>query len=89
MTKQTKSVYMNEQSVHGTIDFISMLNKIWLNKDKVIKVTILFMMIGLFVAIFSETEYSASTTFVTQSAKKSGGNFIIDLVVDSKISPTL
>lgn len=74
MTKQTESVFIDKQNVHRTIDFISMLKKIWLNKGKIIKTTILFMMIGLFIAIFSETEYSASTTIVTQSAKKNGGN---------------
>lgn len=59
------------------IDLIALAKTLWEGRRTVIKTTIIFMCIGLFVAIFSQKEYTASTTMVPQSAEggsKLGGS---------------
>ncbi|PXY03000.1 exopolysaccharide biosynthesis protein [Marinifilum breve] len=59
------------------IDLIALAKTLWEGRKTVIKTTIIFMLIGLFVAIFSEKEYTASCTMVPQSAEggsKLGGS---------------
>ncbi|MDQ2179827.1 Wzz/FepE/Etk N-terminal domain-containing protein [Marinifilum sp. D714] len=59
------------------IDLIQLAKTLWEGRKTVIKTTIIFMVIGLFVAIFSEKEYTASCTMVPQSAEggsKLGGS---------------
>ncbi|WP_321298670.1 Wzz/FepE/Etk N-terminal domain-containing protein [Marinifilum fragile] len=59
------------------IDLIQLAKTLWNGRRTIIKTTIIFMAIGLFVAIFSEKEYTASCTMVPQSAEggsKLGGN---------------
>ncbi|WP_282016599.1 Wzz/FepE/Etk N-terminal domain-containing protein [Marinifilum flexuosum] len=59
------------------IDLIQLAKTLWEGRRTVIKTTLIFMAIGLFVAIFSEKEYTASCTIVPQSAEggsKLGGS---------------
>ncbi|WP_152286903.1 Wzz/FepE/Etk N-terminal domain-containing protein [Flavicella marina] len=57
------------------IDLMSLVKTIWSGRKTIIKTTLIFMLLGLFIAIFSEKEYTASTTFVTQDAEsKIGGS---------------
>jgi len=57
------------------IDLIALAKTLWEGRKTVIKITLIFMAIGLFVAIFSEKEYTASTTFMSQTGdSKIGGS---------------
>jgi LPS O-antigen subunit length determinant protein (WzzB/FepE family) len=56
------------------IDVINLLRVVFLGKVSVLKTVFVFMALGLFIAIFSEDEYTASTTIVPQSSKSAGGN---------------
>jgi LPS O-antigen subunit length determinant protein (WzzB/FepE family) len=57
------------------IDLIALAKTLWDGRKTVIKTTLIFMAIGLFVAIFSQKEYTASTTFMPQTNdSKIGGN---------------
>ena len=58
------------------IDLIALAKTLWEGRKTILKTTLIFMAIGLFVAIFSEKEYTASTTIVPQSndGKSIGGN---------------
>jgi len=69
-TKTNHSVEEDE------IDLIALAKTLWKGRKTVIKTTLIFMGIGLFVAIFSQKEYTASTTLVpqTSSGTKIGGN---------------
>ncbi|WP_282125717.1 Wzz/FepE/Etk N-terminal domain-containing protein [Marinifilum flexuosum] len=73
-TNQTDAV----RSEHDDeIDLIALAKTLWEGRRTVIKTTLIFMAIGLFVAIFSEKEYTASCTMVPQSAEggsKLGGS---------------
>ena len=59
------------------IDLIQLAKTLWEGRKTVIKTTLIFMLLGLFIAIFSAKEYTASTTMVPQSAEggsKLGGS---------------
>lgn len=52
------------------IDLIQLAKTLWEGRKTVIRTTIIFMALGLFIAIFSAKEYTASTTMVPQSAEE-------------------
>jgi len=58
------------------IDLISLIKTLWKSRRTVIKTTLIFMAIGIFIAIFSSKEYKASITIVPQTGGnvKIGGN---------------
>lgn len=59
------------------IDLIALAKTLWNGRKTVIRTTLIFMVLGLFIAIFSAKEYTASTTMVPQSAdsgSKLGGS---------------
>ncbi|WP_461642363.1 GNVR domain-containing protein [Labilibaculum euxinus] len=51
------------------IDLIALAKTLWNGRRTVIRTTLIFMALGLFIAIFSAKEYTASTTMVPQSAE--------------------
>lgn len=56
------------------IDLIEIIRKLWRNRKLILKTTGGFMVLGVLVAIFSSTEYTAESTMVPQSSdKKMGG----------------
>jgi len=58
------------------MDLIKFFVVLWNGRKLVIKTTIISLSIGLFIAVFSQKEYTASTTIVpqTNSSKSIGGN---------------
>jgi len=98
MTQQNKN--QNRQTEDDEIDLIALAKTLWEGRRTIIKITLIFMAIGLFVAIFSEKEYTASTTMVPATQGKSIGGSLGGLAAmaginlgsmgsDSGISPTL
>ena len=83
------------------IDLIALAKTIWEGRRTILKITLIFMAIGLFVALFSEKEYKASTTFVPQTTDGSSisgslsglaslaGINLNSMVSSSDIPPTL
>lgn len=73
---------MNEQNIIPTqaedkIELIALVKVLWEGRRTVIKITVIFMVVGLFLAIFSEKEFKASCTIVPQTAEggsKLGGS---------------
>ena len=65
----------NSMPQEEEIDLVEVIKKLWKNRKLIIKVTVVAMVVGIFVALFSATEYSASCTLVPQSGeqKTSGG----------------
>ena len=41
------------------IDLVEVIRKLWKNRKLIIKITVVFMVIGVLVALFSPKEYSA------------------------------
>ena len=69
MTQQNTN--LNHPIDDDKIDLIALVKTLWEGRKTIIKIIIIFMSIGLFVALFSEKEYSASTTMVLQSSEGS------------------
>ncbi|RXP45910.1 hypothetical protein EC396_15095 [Lutibacter sp. HS1-25] len=98
MTQQNK--ISKPEVEDDEIDLIALAKTLWNGRKTVLKTTLIFMAIGLFVAIFSEKEYTASTTFVSQTGEgKIGGSLgglaamaginLGGMSSDSGISPSL
>jgi LPS O-antigen subunit length determinant protein (WzzB/FepE family) len=75
MTDQNQKNTSVSQVEEDEIDLIAIAKTLWQGRKTILKTTLIFMALGLFVAIFSEKEYTASTTFVPQTSdSKIGGN---------------
>ena len=69
MTKETKNRIQHEED--DSIDIVALLKQLWVARKTIVKITIVFLFLGLFVAIFSKKEFSASTTFVPVDSSES------------------
>ena len=56
------------------IDLVDLIKKMWLNKGLILKLTAVFMVIGVFVALFSPKVYTASCDVVPQTSDGSGSS---------------
>ena len=56
------------------IDLMELVQRMWLNKGLILKLTALFAVIGVFVAIFSPKVYTASCDVVPQTSDGSGSS---------------
>ena len=70
--KDIKQIHENENENENKIeiDLIQILQKIWRNRKLIIKITSVFTLIGLIVAISTPNEYTASCTMVPQTGQK-------------------
>ncbi len=70
MSSDNKNIESVPQNINnsGEIDLIQLVKTLWMGRKTVIKMTLVFMFFGLFVALFSAKEYTASTTMMSQSA---------------------
>ena len=55
------------------IDLLALLLKIWNGKKTILKYFIIFLLIGIFIAIFSKKEYTATSLVLAQENSSSGG----------------
>lgn len=56
------------------IDLVELIQKMWLNKGLIIKMTCVFMVLGVLVALFSSKVYTASCDIVPQVTKTKSGS---------------
>ena len=56
------------------IDLVEIIKDLWSNRKKIIKITAIFIFLGLFVAIFTQKTYTASCVIVPQIGGNSGGS---------------
>lgn len=68
------------------IDLIEVVKRLWQKRKFILKVTIVFMVLGLLVALFSPKEYTAGSLVVPQSGNKSGGGTFSGLAAMAGIS---
>lgn len=64
----------NPQIDEQEIDLVELIQRMWHNKGFIIKTTILFMVVGLLVALFSPKVYTASCDVVPQTSDGSKGS---------------
>lgn len=66
---------INQMSQEKEIDLVEVIRKLWKNRKLIIKITAIFMVLGVLVALFSPKVYTAGCTMVPQSGdKKAGGS---------------
>lgn len=61
----------NSQPEEQDVDLVELIQRMWINRGLIVKVTIGFMVLGLLVAIFSSKVYTASCDVVPQTSKSS------------------
>lgn len=72
MTELQNTPLLPQQPVEeDEIDLIQLTKTLWKDRRKVIKITIIFMVLGLLVAIFTPSQYSVTTVMVPQVGGKS------------------
>ena len=64
------------ENQEDSIDIIALIQSIWKGKKLILKTVLVFMILGLFIAVFSQNEYTASTTIVPQSSSEKPGGSI-------------
>jgi len=90
----------SSENQEDSIDIIALLQSIWTGKKLILKTVLVFMILGLFIAVLSQNEYTASTTIVPQSSSEKPGGSLGGLAAlaginlgsvgqQSSISPTL
>ncbi len=70
---------MNEQNIQQPteeqeIDLVALFAKLWYNRGLIIKITILFMIVGILAAIISPKAYTAGCEIVPQTSNSQSGN---------------
>jgi hypothetical protein len=75
MSEYTKLEKQRELMKEDEIDLIAIVRTLLKEKKVIIKTTLIFMVVGLLIALFSPKVYKSSTTILPQmaSAKKGGG----------------
>ena len=63
----------NKEIAEDEIDLIALFKSLWISRKKIFKITSLFLILGVVVALLSPVVYTASSTFIPQS-NSSGGS---------------
>ena len=71
MEQENKPIITDNNS--DEIDITEILKKLWVKRSFIIKLTVAFLLLGLFVALFSPVQYTSTCTVVPQSGNSSGG----------------
>ena len=85
MEERDKDI-ITQNPAEDEIDLIEIAAKLWANRRFIIKITLIFMAIGLFIAIFTPNEYTASTTMVPQTGEKRAGGSLSGLAAMAGIN---
>ena len=64
---------MRQDNHNDEIDITDLLKKLWVKRRFILKVTGIFVLIGLFIALFSPVQYTSTCTVIPQSGNGSGG----------------
>lgn len=76
----------NPVSQEQEIDLVEVVQKLWKNRKLIIKITVVFMVLGIFVALFTPKEYAAGCTMVPQTGEKKAGGGLSGLAAMAGIN---
>ncbi|GGC36940.1 Wzz/FepE/Etk N-terminal domain-containing protein [Belliella aquatica] len=80
----------NPQNDEDEIDLLALAKTVWSKRRQVISITLVFMLIGLAVALLSPKEFTASSTFIPQTSESGkGGGSLGGMSGGSEIPPAL
>jgi len=71
MTDRQNNLPLSQPEEEDEMDLIQLTKTIWKNRRIIIKITVVFMVLGLFTAIFTPSQYSVTTVMVPQVAGQS------------------
>nr|WP_314558213.1 Wzz/FepE/Etk N-terminal domain-containing protein [uncultured Capnocytophaga sp.] len=71
MEATTKAINAPEED---EIDLLALIQKIWSARKRIFLITLVFLVIGILIALFSAKEYTATTIVVPQTESKGGSN---------------
>ena len=86
MQNQLENNKIQNQNNEQEIDLLELAARLWTKRKFILKITSAFILLGLFVAIFSPKEYSASCTFVPQTNSKGASSSASALAAMAGIS---
>jgi len=69
-----------------TIDLVALMHKVWIKRKLVLIITGAFMALGLFVALLTPNQYTASCTMVPQTTEKRAGGSLSGLAAMAGLS---
>ena len=69
-----------------TIDQVALVRKVWIKRKLVLIITGSFMALGLFVALLTPNQYTASCTMVPQTTEKRAGGSLSGLAAMAGLS---
>ncbi|GJQ05886.1 Wzz/FepE/Etk N-terminal domain-containing protein [Capnocytophaga cynodegmi] len=58
----------NQQKNEDEIDLLELLNKLWIKRKSILKVTLFFFVLGIIIALISPKQYTAVTIMIPQSS---------------------
>lgn len=64
---------MEQENYSDEIDLTQLLKTLWIKRGFILKITGIFLLIGLFIAFFSPVQYSSTCTVVPQGSSSRGG----------------
>lgn len=82
-TTNTSSPELNPEQ---EIDLIEVIGKLWRNRKLILKITGVFIVLGILIALFSAKEYTAGCTMVPQTGEKKVGGGLSGLAAMAGIS---
>jgi len=74
MDQETNTTPIRKLVKDDAINIMALVKTVWNGRRRIIKTTLIFMVIGLFVAVFTPKQYTASTTIVPSKPGKSSGS---------------
>lgn len=83
---ENNSIQQQNNFEEEEIDIMAIILRLWEKKWFIIKVTCIFAVLGVYVAVTSPNIYTSSCTFVPQSSKKSSGGTLSSLAALAGIS---
>lgn len=72
MEQENKPIITDNNS--DEIDITEILKKLWVKRSFIIKLTVAFLLLGLFVALFSPVQYTSTCTVVPQGSRSGGSS---------------
>jgi uncharacterized protein involved in exopolysaccharide biosynthesis len=72
MEQENKPIIADNNS--DEIDITEILKKLWVKRSFIIKLTVAFLLLGLFVALFSPVQYTSTCTVVPQGSRSGGSS---------------
>lgn len=72
MDQENKPIIVEKNS--DEIDITEILKRFWIKRGFILKLTTIFLLIGLFIAMFSPVQYTSTCTVVPQTGNRSGSS---------------